>query len=57
LPLKHLERVVMRNNSVIHREQILEGIGRVRNVVMGPDGLVYIATETPGAIMRLMPVE
>lgn len=57
LPLKHLERVVMRNNSVIHREQILEGIGRVRNVVMGPDGLIYIAAETPGAIMRLMPVE
>jgi glucose/arabinose dehydrogenase len=57
LPLKHLERVVMKNNAVIHREQLLEGIGRVRNVVMSPDGYIYFAIETPGKIMRLMPVE
>lgn len=57
LPLKHLERVVMKDNTVIHREQLLEGIGRVRNVVTGPDGYIYIAIETPGKILRLMPVE
>jgi glucose/arabinose dehydrogenase len=57
LPLKHLERVVINNNSVLHREQLLEGIGRVRNVVMSPDGLIYVSIETPGKIVRLMPVE
>ena len=57
LPLKHLERVVMNNNSVIHREQLLPGIGRVRNVVMSPDGYIYLSIETPGKILRLMPVE
>lgn len=57
LPLKHLERVVLKNNAVIHREQLLEGIGRVRNVVMSPDGYIYISIETPGKILRLMPVE
>ena len=57
LPLKHLERVVLENNQVTHREQLLEGIGRVRNVVMGPDGLIYIAIETPGYILRLIPIE
>lgn len=57
LPLKHLERVVLENNLVIHREQLLDGIGRVRNVVMGPDGLIYIAIETPGYILRLIPIE
>jgi glucose/arabinose dehydrogenase len=57
LPLKHLERVVIKNNSVLHREKLLEGIGRVRNVVMSPDGYIYFAIETPGKIMRLIPVE
>ena len=38
------------------REKLLEGIGRVRNVVMSPDGLVYVAIETPGKIVRLIPI-
>jgi glucose/arabinose dehydrogenase len=57
LPLKHLERVVFKNDRVLHREPLLEGIGRVRNVVMSPDGYIYLAIETPGAIMRLIPIE
>lgn len=57
LPLKHLERVVLENNRVTHREELLKGIGRVRNVVMGPDGFIYIAIETPGYILRLIPAE
>ena len=57
LSFQYLERVVLKNHSVIHREKLLEGIGRVRNVVMGPDGLVYIAVENPGVIVRLIPVE
>ena len=56
LPLKHLERVVIKNNSVLHREELLGGIGRVRNVVMGPDGYIYLSIETPGKILKLMPV-
>jgi glucose/arabinose dehydrogenase len=57
LPLKHLERVVIENNRVTHREELLKGIGRVRNVVIGPDGYIYFAIETPGYILRLIPVE
>jgi glucose/arabinose dehydrogenase len=57
LPLKHLERVVLENNRVTHREELLKGVGRVRNVVMGPDGYICFAIETPGYILRLMPVE
>ncbi|HPM87757.1 MAG TPA: PQQ-dependent sugar dehydrogenase [Bacteroidales bacterium] len=57
LPLKHLERVVIKNNSVLHREELLEGIGRVRNVVMSPDGYIFLSIETPGKILRLIPSE
>jgi glucose/arabinose dehydrogenase len=57
LSFKYLERVVISDHSVIHREKLLENIGRVRNVVMSPDGYIYVAIETPGIILRLMPVE
>ena len=57
LSFKYLERLVISGHSVLHREKLLEGAGRVRNVVMGPDGLIYVAIENPGKILRLLPVE
>jgi glucose/arabinose dehydrogenase len=57
LSFQYLERMVISNRSVMHREKLLEGIGRVRNVVMSPDGLIYVAIENPGKILRLMPIE
>ena len=42
---------------MLHQEKLVEGIGRVRNVVMSPEGLVYIGLEKPGRIVRLIPVE
>ena len=57
LSFQYLERVVLKDYSVMHREKLLEGIGRVRNVVMSPDGYVYVAIENPGKILRLMPME
>lgn len=56
LRFEYLERVVLEGNKVTHTEKLLEGIGRVRNVVVGPDGLIYVATENPGKIVRLVPV-
>ena len=57
LRFQYLERVVINGHAVTHTEKLLQGIGRVRNVVIGPDGLIYVATETPGKIVRLVPVE
>jgi len=57
LSFKYLERVVLNGESVMHREKLLENIGRVRNVVMSPEGYIYVAIETPGKILRLIPVE
>ncbi|MBN2814722.1 MAG: PQQ-dependent sugar dehydrogenase [Bacteroidales bacterium] len=56
LRFQYLERVVINGHAVMHRERLLEGIGRVRNVVMSPDGLVYVAIENPGKIVRLVPI-
>nr|MBD3622335.1 PQQ-dependent sugar dehydrogenase [Sunxiuqinia sp.] len=56
LRFMYVERVVLDGNTVTHQEKLLEGIGRVRNVEMSPDGFVYVAIENPGKILRLIPV-
>lgn len=56
LRFMYVERVVLDGNTVTHQEKLLEGIGRVRNVEMSPDGYVYVAIENPGKIVRLIPV-
>ncbi|HPJ77379.1 MAG TPA: PQQ-dependent sugar dehydrogenase [Prolixibacteraceae bacterium] len=57
LRFQYVERVELKGHEVVHREKLLEGIGRVRNVVESPDGLLYVAIETPGKIVRLVPVK
>lgn len=53
LKFNYVELVKLKGNEVIGREKIAEDIGRVRNVKMGPDGLIYIALEGQG-IVRLV---
>ena len=57
LRFQYLERVVMEGQTVTHHEKLMEGIGRVRNVEMSPDGFIYVAIEYPGKILKLVPVE
>ncbi len=57
LALKYLLRTELVNNEVVHEEVLLKDIGRVRHVAVGPDGLIYVAVETPGVIYRLVPAE
>ena len=53
----YLERIVLDGNEVIHREKLLENIGRIRNVVESPDGLIYVSIEKPGKIVRIIPID
>jgi len=55
LRFKYLERAVVKNNEIVHREKILENIGRLRVVEVGPDGYIYVGVEEPGFIFRLVP--
>ncbi|MCI4670729.1 MAG: PQQ-dependent sugar dehydrogenase [Bacteroidia bacterium] len=57
LRFNYLVRVIMEGDSVKGEEIIMRNIGRVRNVEMGPDGYLYVGTENPGAIFRMMPFE
>lgn len=56
LSFEYLERLIMKNNKVVGREKLLQKIGRVRNVVEGPDGYIYIAVEKSGKVYKLVPV-
>jgi glucose/arabinose dehydrogenase len=53
LKFEYLERLVIKENKVVRREKIIDGLGRVRNVKEGPDGHLYIAVEGKG-ILKLI---
>ena len=55
LRFKYVLRLEMDGEKVVKQERLLPGMGRVRNVKVGPDGYIYIALEKPGRIVRLMP--
>lgn len=57
LRFKYLERGVIKNNKIVHQEKLLENIGRLRVVEVGPDGYIYVGVETPGMILKLMPTD
>ncbi len=57
LRFNYLNRCIMENGKVINEEPLMKNIGRVRNVIQGPDGYLYVAVEKPGFIFKLIPIE
>lgn len=55
LRFRNLVRVVLSDGKVIHQEVLLNNIGRMRNVEVSPEGFVYVAVESPGMIIKLVP--
>ena len=54
LKFAYLELCRLQGDKVTGTEKLFDGIGRVRDVKQGPDGLIYVATENKG-IVRLVP--
>jgi glucose/arabinose dehydrogenase len=54
LKFQYLELLKLKGSEVIDRQKIATDIGRLRNVVQGPDGYVYIAVEGKG-IIKIIP--
>lgn len=42
---------------VVERETLLRGMGRVRDVVCGPEGSVYVVLNGPDKVVRLVPAD
>ena len=55
LAAEELRRVVLDSGKSTKQEVLFKGIGRVRDVVSGPDGLVYVAFNGPDRVARLVP--
>jgi glucose/arabinose dehydrogenase len=54
-----LVRLELDGEKVVREERLLQGlVGRIRDVRMGPDGLVYLLTDSAeGSLLRLEPVK
>ena len=60
LAQQKLIRVVVENGHEVRREEIFNGLGRIRDIKTGPDGFLYLALELigkPGRLVRLVPVQ
>jgi glucose/arabinose dehydrogenase len=57
---EELHRLVIENDQVVSEEIVLKGQGRVRDVLSGPDGFIYVSLNTRGpnhgTLYRLVPV-
>jgi glucose/arabinose dehydrogenase len=56
LKFSYLDRIELSGGKVVREHKLLEGIGRVRDVRQGPDGLLYLLTdENDGKLVRVLP--
>jgi glucose/arabinose dehydrogenase len=55
LKFEELRRLVLVKGQVKEQEILLKGYGRVRDVCMGPDGALYVLTNSPDAVLRIKP--
>lgn len=55
LAFEEIRRLVIENNKVTEQEMILKGVGRVRDLKMGPDGALYVLLNGPDMILRISP--
>ena len=52
---EQLKRLEIDGQRVVREEIVFKGYGRVRDVITGPDGFLYLAINSPGRIARLVP--
>jgi aldose sugar dehydrogenase len=57
LAKRHVARVEIENGRYVGEERLLEDYGRVRAVKQSPNGYIYVAMESPGLLLRLIPVD
>jgi glucose/arabinose dehydrogenase len=53
----NIDRLRVKDGKVVEHEELLHGIGRVRDVETGPDGLIYIVLNGPDRVIRMLPVK
>lgn len=54
---QEIRRLVIDGDKVLSQEVIIKGIGRVRDVKIGPDGALYVLTNSPDELLRVTPIK
>jgi len=57
LAAQELRRLEIEGARVTRQEVLFTNVGRIRDVVVGPDGFVYLALHGPDRIARLVPAD
>jgi glucose/arabinose dehydrogenase len=59
LKFQYLDRIELQGGRVVAEHRLLEDVGqRIRDVRQGPDGLLYVLTDSPsGKLIRLLPTQ
>jgi glucose/arabinose dehydrogenase len=52
-----VDRIRVKDGKLVEREELIHGMGRVRDVACGPDGNIYIVFNQPDKVMRLVPAK
>ena len=57
LKFQYLDRIELKDGKVVAEHKLLEDVGqRIRDVRQGPDGLLYVVTDSPmGRLIRVAP--
>ena len=50
-------RIRIAEGKVTEKEELIKGLGRVRDVFTGPDGSIYVVLNGPDKVVRLVPAE
>ncbi len=50
-----VDRIRITDGKVAEREEIINGLGRVRDVVTGTDGSIYVVLNGPDRVIRIVP--
>lgn len=54
---QNLDRIRVKGGKLVEREELLHGMGRIRDIKVGKDGFVYIALNQPDKVIRLVPAK
>lgn len=52
-----VDRLRIKDGKIVERENVLRGLGRVRDVVTAPDGSVFIVLNGPDKVVRMTPAK
>lgn len=54
---QNLDRIRTKEGKLIEREELVHGMGRIRDVAVAPDGAVYLVLNGPDKVVRLVPAK